>query len=80
MAGTLRFRVPGLIVRALVALILILGPRAASACAVCLDSAYGNRGFSVAFVGLMLAPFAVATGFASVVVWGYMRRSHRRGG
>jgi len=66
-------------VRALVALILTLCPHVASACAVCLDSAYGNRGFSLAFVGLMLAPFAVAAGFAGILAWGYVRRS-RRGG
>ncbi len=63
--------------RALVAAILALCPDAASACAVCLDAAYGNRGFSLAFVGLMLAPFAVVAGFAGVLAWSYVRSRPR---
>lgn len=64
--------------RALVALAVTLFPDLASACAVCLDAAYGNRGFSAAFVGLMLAPFAVVAGFVGVLAWSYVRS--RRGG
>lgn len=48
--------------RALVALALTLLPRSAAACAVCLDSAFGNRSFNWAFVLFMLTPFAVAAG------------------
>jgi hypothetical protein len=64
--------------RILVSLVLALSPGVASACAVCLDSAYGNRGFSLAFVGLMLAPFAVAAAFAGILAWSYIR-DRRRG-
>lgn len=60
-------------------MILALYPGLASACAVCLDSAYGNRGFSAAFVGLMLAPFAVVAGFAAVLAWGYVRGRQQDG-
>jgi hypothetical protein len=63
--------------RALLAAAAVLHPGLASACAVCLDSAYGNRGFSAAFVGLMLAPFAVAAAFAGVL-WSLVR-GRRRG-
>ena len=78
MAGPLPLRVPGLIVRAILGLSLALCPGVASACAVCLDSAYGDRGFNAAFVGLMLAPFAVVGGFAGVIAWSYVR-GRRRG-
>jgi hypothetical protein len=56
-------------VPSLVALALALAPGAASACAVCLDSAWGNRGFGWPFVALMLAPFAVVAGLAGALAW-----------
>ena len=62
---------------ALLAAIGVLYPGLASACAVCLDSAYGNRGFSAAFVGLMLAPFAVVAALAGLL-WSRVR-GRRRG-
>jgi hypothetical protein len=49
-------------------------PDAVAACAVCLDAAWGDRGFNVAFVGLMLAPFAVAAALAAALAWGHARR------
>lgn len=60
--------------RLLLALTLTLYPDLASACAVCWNSAYGNRGFSWAFVALMLAPFAVLAGLAGTLAYGYRRR------
>jgi hypothetical protein len=54
--------------RLLGSLALALVPTPAMACAVCLDSAFGNRGFNVAFVGLMLTPFAVAAAVGAVLV------------
>jgi hypothetical protein len=63
--------------RALLAAAVLLDPGLAAACAVCLDSAYGNRGFSTAFVGLMLAPFAVVAAFAGIL-WSFVR-GRRRG-
>jgi hypothetical protein len=56
----------------IVALVLVahtLAPVAASACAVCLDSAWGRRGFVWPFVVLMLAPFAVMVGLAAALAW-----------
>ena len=55
-------------IRALSAVAVIAAPRAAWACAVCLDSAFGDRGFNWAFVALMLTPFAVAAALAGVLV------------
>ena len=53
----------------LAALALALSPTIVEACAVCLDSAYGNRSFNGAFVFLMLMPFAVAAGLVGVLAW-----------
>ena len=39
------------------------------ACAVCLDTAFGDRGFNVAFVALMATPFAVALALGGVLAW-----------
>lgn len=60
--------------RALLALALTLAPRTAAACAVCLDSAFGDRGFNWAFVALMLTPFAVAAALAGVLARALRRR------
>ena len=51
----------------LAALALAVLPTAVEACATCLDSAYGNRSFNVAFVLFMLTPFAVAAALAGVL-------------
>lgn len=53
--------------RGLLALALTLAPGTAAACAVCLDSAFGDRGFNWAFVALMLTPFVVAAGLVGVL-------------
>ena len=53
--------------RALLALALIAAPRTAAACTVCLDSAFGDRGFNWAFVALMVTPFAVCAGLVGVL-------------
>lgn len=66
-------------VRALAAVAVMLSPDLAWACAACLDSAYGNRGFSAAFVGLMLAPFAVAAGVGGVLIGSYLRARRAAG-
>ena len=66
-----------MIARAALALTLALHPALAFACAVCVDSASGTRGFSAAFVGLMLAPFAVVAGFAGIIAWRYVRARRR---
>ena len=46
--------------------LLVLAPRAAWACATCVASAYGDRTFNWAFLGLILMPFAVGLGIAGV--------------
>ncbi len=58
-----------MILRVLVSLALAVTPTPAAACAVCLDSAFGDRGFNAAFVALMLTPFAVAAAVGGVLVW-----------
>jgi hypothetical protein len=68
---------PHVRLRPLLVLAQALVPDLAWACAPCLDSAWGNRGFSWAFVGLMLAPFAVLAGLAGVLAWGYAREPRR---
>ena len=54
---------------------LLLAPRAASACATCVASAYGDRTFNWAFLGLILMPFAVGVGIAGVFAVRYYRHS-----
>ena len=47
-------------------LLVLLAPRAALACATCVASAYGDRTFNWAFIGLILMPFVVSFGIAGV--------------
>lgn len=56
---------------------LALAPAPVAACAVCIDSPWGARGFTWPFVVLMAAPFAVVAGLAGVV-YGYLRRPRQR--
>jgi hypothetical protein len=49
------------------ALTLVLLPTMVEACAVCLDSAYGDRSFNWAFALFMVTPLAVACGLAGVL-------------
>jgi hypothetical protein len=51
-------------------------PATAAACAACIDSAWGTRGFSWPFVGMMLAPFAVVGGLVGIARH-YVRTSRR---
>jgi hypothetical protein len=44
-----------------------LGPSPAWACATCVASAYGDRTFNWAFLGLILMPFLVGLGIAGVL-------------
>jgi len=52
-------------------LVLALLPDAAWACATCVASAYGDRTFNWAFLGLILMPFVVALGIAAVLAARY---------
>lgn len=60
-----------MIVRALLTLALTLMPAAASACAGCLSSAYGDRTFNWAHLGLLVTPFLVAAGIGSALIVRY---------
>lgn len=63
----------------LVLLVLVLAPRAAWACATCVSSAYGDRTFNWAFLGLLLMPFVVMAGIAgSFACWYYAPSWNRR--
>jgi hypothetical protein len=55
--------------RALAAFTLALVPAQAAACAVCLGSAFGDRSYSWAYIGLMMMPFVVAGAVISVLAW-----------
>ena len=69
-----------MIARAVV-LLMLLVPGTASACATCIASAYGDRTFNWAFLGLILMPFVVGLGIAGVFASRYYAmRSHPRSG
>ena len=65
----MRTVVPAFVVCALAAL-----PGEALACATCAASAFGDRTFNWAFLGLMAAPFLVAGVIGGVIVHAYRRR------
>ena len=54
---------------ALVGLALILTPRAASACATCISSPFGDQSYNWPYLGLILLPFALIV--AIVGIFGY---------
>lgn len=56
---------------ALSVLALVLLPGIAAACPSCLSSAYGDRTFNWAFLGLILMPFVVSAAVGGVLVWKY---------
>ncbi len=65
----MRTVVPPFVLCALAAL-----PGEALACATCAASAFGDRTFNWAFVGLMAAPFVVAGVIGGVIFHAYRRR------
>lgn len=64
--------------RALTAMVLTLLPEVAAACPTCLSSAYGDRTFNWAFLGLLLMPFVVAAAIGGVLLYTYRWSGHRR--
>jgi hypothetical protein len=64
--------------RRLVLLGVALVPDTAWACATCVASAYGDRTFNWAFLGLILMPFVVGGGIAAVLASRYYA-AHRHG-
>ena len=56
--------------RALAAALLVLSlPRSAAACAVCIGSAFGDRGYTWPYIGLILMPFIVAAAIVGILAW-----------
>ncbi len=56
--------------RALAAAVLVLGlPRSAAACTVCIGSAFGDRGYTWPYIGLILMPFIVVAAIIGALAW-----------
>jgi hypothetical protein len=55
-----------------------LVPALAAACPSCISSAYGDRTYNWAFLGLLLMPFAISVGIGGVLAYLSRRRRHRR--
>ena len=53
------------------ALALVLLPDVAMACATCLASAYGDRTYNWAFLGLLLMPFLIAAVIGGILLSRY---------
>jgi len=65
-------------IAALVTLILTLAPAVALGCPGCLSTAYGDRTFNWAFVGLLLMPFLLAAAIGGLLACVYFRSRSRR--
>jgi predicted permease len=52
-----------------------LAPQIAAACASCVASAYGDRGFNWAYIVLLVLPFAVLSAVGIVLAWSAGYRS-----
>src|SRR5262249_44743249 len=76
-ADPLRRGVPHVIGR-LAFLVVALAPGASWACATCVASAYGDRTFNWAFIGLILMPFVVGFGIGGVFFARYHAPARRR--
>jgi hypothetical protein len=47
----------------------LLAPRTVAACASCISTGFGDRGYSWPYIGLILLPFFVASGIVTVLAW-----------
>jgi hypothetical protein len=58
---------------------LLALPRVAAACATCISSPFGDRSYNLAYLGLILTPFAVALVVGAVLTgaWWHARRRAR---
>jgi hypothetical protein len=54
---------------ALLTAALVLVPGLALACPACLSSPYGDRTYNMAYIGLLLMPFAVGLVIGGVLAW-----------
>lgn len=52
-------------------LALLLRPDVAAACATCLSTAYGDRTYNWAFLGLLLMPFVVGGAIGGILLYRY---------
>jgi len=64
MMRTLARRLVGLLVA-----LAMLAPQLAAACASCVASAYGDRGFNWAYILLLVLPFGVLCAIAGILAW-----------
>ena len=53
----------------LLATLAALAPQLAAACATCVASAYGDRGFNWAYILLLVLPFGVLCAIAGILAW-----------
>jgi hypothetical protein len=53
----------------LLAALPTLAPQLAAACATCVASAYGDRGFNWAYILLLVLPFGVLCAIAGILAW-----------
>jgi hypothetical protein len=65
------------IARATIMIAFALLPASAEACATCIASAYGDRTFNWAFLGLLLVPFLIVAGIGTVLFFSYRRSATR---
>jgi hypothetical protein len=47
----------------------VITPRAAFACATCVSSGFGDRSYTMAYLGLLLMPFVVAVAIVVTLAW-----------
>ena len=65
---------------ALATFMLMILPRVAAACASCINSAYGDRTYNVAYLGLILTPFVVLIAIGAVFTCCWWTARHRESG
>jgi hypothetical protein len=58
-------------VLAVMALAMLLLPDVAAACATCVASAYGDRTYNWAFLGLVLMPFLITGAIGGILLYRY---------
>lgn len=52
----------------------LVAPRMAAACSSCISSGFGDRSYTLAYLGLILMPFVVAVAIVAVLAWYAGRR------
>ena len=49
--------------------IVAAAPRTAVACATCISSGFGDRTYTLAYLGLLLMPFVIAVAIVATLAW-----------